>query len=805
MNESQNIAGLVAALPEKYQPIYAHPELSEGSSRGCEDRLLLIRECARRLQSVLGRSIRVLDLGCAQGFFSLSLAADGHGVRGVDFLDRNVAVCQGLAREHPEFDAVFEHATIEEVVERLGAGEYDLVLGLSVFHHLVHAQGVARVNELCRKLADVTCAAIFEMALREEPLYWAASLPQDPAELLASFGFVRLLSRQATHLSTVSRPLYYASNRFWYVGDALGEFETWSADSHAYARGTHKASRRYYFGKDVFVKKMTLGLGGRAEINLQEFNNEVGFLQNPPHSYPAPRLINALNDSSDLWLVREKTEGRLLSELIDDGSPYSADRVISELLEQLVILERAGLYHNDVRCWNVLVSEDGRAVLIDYGAISDAPEDCSWLGDLLLSFLITVKEIVDRRIVPSTPGREPALDFMTLPDRYRNACIRLFGQNQRGWTFAELQVCLSESSPASMAAPEWAGIYTRLQRALLSYNSRLGLLQTQSEHDRIELVTRAASLDEIRRKAQESQEQVSALQFELEMANTRYRDLEERSRRLVEWSRELESRVYETQESNAGLSARIEELGSQEKVAAMQLELEMANTRHRDLEESGRRLAELSRALEFRAYKSQESNVSLSARIVELEMDLEEHQRARELAELLAADVERLTAERDALQVAASGGRLLKDQHEASIRDLQAKIASHLQRAERSETSRSHDRRRLEELHVNLSQRVHTVESARNRIRELEFAVEALERQVASIHDSRSWRVTAPLRWFSTAVLGRPRAALVRSRPIGARGDAAVADAGLPTPADAALEKRLAALDQLGSRIRKSR
>lgn len=34
MIESLNIGALVAALPEKYQPIFAHPELSDGSSRG---------------------------------------------------------------------------------------------------------------------------------------------------------------------------------------------------------------------------------------------------------------------------------------------------------------------------------------------------------------------------------------------------------------------------------------------------------------------------------------------------------------------------------------------------------------------------------------------------------------------------------------------------------------------------------------------------------------------------------------------------------------------------------------------------
>lgn len=134
------------------------------------------------------------------------------------------------------------------------------------------------------------------------------------------------------------------------------------------------------------------------------------------------------------------SSGRLLSELIDDGSPYDPDKVVSELLEQLVMLERVGLYHNDVRCWNVLISQEGKAILIDYGAISAEATDCSWLGDLLLSFLITIKEIQQRRIVPASPGREPALDFMTLPPRYRNAFIQAFGETRHA---GRLQSCKS--------------------------------------------------------------------------------------------------------------------------------------------------------------------------------------------------------------------------------------------------------------------------------------------------------------------------------------------------------------------------
>jgi len=767
MTQNQDVGALVAALPEKYQPIFGHPELSDGSSRSCEDRLVLIRECAAQLQAALGRPLRVLDLGCAQGFFSLSLAAEGHAVHGVDFLDLNVHVCQALAEQNPAFQATFEHGTVEDVIERLEPREYDLVLGLSVFHHLVHARGVVSVSELCRRLSEVAGAGIFELALREEPLYWAPSLPHDPAELLSSYAFTRLLSRQATHLSAISRPLIFASSRFWYVGDVVGTFTSWSGESHAHGRGTHQHSRRYYFSDQVFVKKMTLGMGGRAEINLQEFHNEVDFLGKPPASFPAPRLIVSSNDGSDLYVARERTEGQLLSELIDQGVDYDGDRIVSELLGQLVALEQEGLYHNDVRCWNVLVTAEGRAQLIDYGAISGTDKDCSWLEDLLLSFLITVREILGRHIVPSNPGREPAIDFASLPPRYRNAFVRVFALEQSRWTFKALQDALDQVGDAPMPEPEWTPIYEHLRSALVSYNTRLGALYAQTEHDHVELAARASALERARVIASQAEEELETLKVSAEAADNRSRGLEESSRLLAEWAKDLEARAVKSEADSLQLSTQLNEV--------------------------------------------QGSQASLVARIESLDQELLELQLARERAEALSeslveslvGDVGRLTGERDGLLAKVSEGQTLVEQHEATIHHLRGKVAALLHRIERLERSRAHDRRRLRELQADLSQGAETVGSSRARVRELEMAVQALEGQIRNVYASRSWRLTAPVRWFTTKVLKRGGALpSVTGKP---RKSAALREGHHPSAADVATSKRLVAVDQLASRIRNAR
>ncbi|WP_249054581.1 methyltransferase domain-containing protein [Xanthomonas nasturtii] len=686
MTESLSMGALVAALPEKYQPIFAHPELTDGSSRGCEDRLLLIRQCAQRLQATLGRPLRVLDLGCAQGFFSLNLAADGHTVHGVDFLDLNVNVCKALAAENPSFAASFEHGTVEDVIDRLEPGRYDLVLGLSVFHHLVHARGILSVSELCRKLSEKTAAGVFELALHEEPLYWAPSLPQDPAEILSSYAFLRLLSRQETHLSAVSRPLYFASSQFWYVDGIIGDFTSWTAESHAHGRGTHLQSRRYYFGPQVFVKRMTLAVEDRAEINLREFVNEVEFLSNPPLGYPAPRLIASLNDSRDLFLARSMMDGRLLSQAIDDGSAYDADEIIAQILEQLVLLERAGLYHNDVRCWNILITPEMRAVLIDYGAISTNAADCSWLEDLLFSFLITVKEILERRVVSPSPSREPALDFTTLPARYCNAFVALFGQNRSQLTFALLQQCLQQADAAPAPLPEWASIYRRLHDALLVYNARLSAVHIETEHHRVELAARGAAIEQFRESASKEQGRFQLLEQQIAASESRCQRLEEDSEKLAAWAKGLEA------------------------------------------------------------------------------------------------------------QAIASAA-------------LQARVAAQQQQISQLENSREQDRNRVKELQADLSRSMQIATAAREHIRELELAVEVLEGQIDSLHASRSWRITAPLRLFTTRVLkrGDGNVAIIRNAPVPQLEDVATLDGSVPTPAEAAMDKRVAAVDQLGSRIRKSR
>src|SRR6185503_17889325 len=219
-----DLPALVAALPERYQPIFGHAEFDADASRACRDRLAVVERIIDALREALGRAVRVLDIGCAQGYFALSLAARGAAVVGIDRLAANVAVCRAL----------------------------------SVLHHMCHEQGLAPVQALLASLADRTEAILAETALREEPLYWAAAQAGDPRQLFAGYAFVHAVAHHSTHLSGVARPFLFASNRWWYLGGELAHFERWTDVSHQAAGGVHAGTRRYYFAADRLAKHFLL-------------------------------------------------------------------------------------------------------------------------------------------------------------------------------------------------------------------------------------------------------------------------------------------------------------------------------------------------------------------------------------------------------------------------------------------------------------------------------------------------------------------------------------------------------------------
>ncbi|GIF69124.1 hypothetical protein Ais01nite_71590 [Asanoa ishikariensis] len=70
------------------------------------------------------------------------------------------------------------------------------------------------------------------------------------------------------------------------------------------------------------------------------------------------------------WIVMEYVPGRSLHEVVADRGPFDPEetaRIGLELLSALDAAHRAGILHRDVKPQNVLLADDGRVVLTDFG------------------------------------------------------------------------------------------------------------------------------------------------------------------------------------------------------------------------------------------------------------------------------------------------------------------------------------------------------------------------------------------------------------------------------------------------------
>ena len=77
-----------------------------------------------------------------------------------------------------------------------------------------------------------------------------------------------------------------------------------------------------------------------------------------------------------------------MSEVIASIDEDLKSVITGQVLDALAMFETHGLYHVDLRLWNVLFnSDDGVAHIIDYGALSPLPEDVMWPNDAYFSIL----------------------------------------------------------------------------------------------------------------------------------------------------------------------------------------------------------------------------------------------------------------------------------------------------------------------------------------------------------------------------------------------------------------------------------
>jgi O-antigen chain-terminating methyltransferase len=438
MVHAPSLENLVAALPQVYQPIFGHPELLDDHARTCEDRFAQVAAVHDALRCQLQRPVRVLDLGCAQGWFSLSLAKRGAFVVGGDYSADNINLCNALARENSGLNVAFSLLEIEQLPSLLKSDQFDLVLGMSVFHHLCYQYGKKWTRNLLSLMFERIPVALIETALASEPIKFAVAQPENPYYLIEQSPFFHLLSFSPSLRQSIHRPLFFCSSRYWYFGEEMVPFSNW------FERG---AGRRYYIGDGVLAKVFRINGDADAE-NRRSIQREAAFLKSPPDDYHwSPKLLCSGDRAEEAWLVREYVPGTTLSDLINSGQEYDERVILIGVLRQLAALETAGSFHADASIWNVLISENGQPTLINYDEVFEGKGESGWMESPFPSFLVFLRQVVTRQQFEPRPTPGPIVNPVNLPQPYQGWALQLWNQSPAKWSYAFLLESL-EKLPA---------------------------------------------------------------------------------------------------------------------------------------------------------------------------------------------------------------------------------------------------------------------------------------------------------------------------------------------------------------------
>jgi ligand-binding sensor domain-containing protein/predicted Ser/Thr protein kinase len=121
-------------------------------------------------------------------------------------------------------------------------------------------------------------------------------------------------------------------------------------------------------GGGEVVLKVLDGRAAETQWARRSFSMEVMALRSIAHPCVVPLLDSWIDEDGRPILVMPFIAGRTLREVIDAGCPVrEAVRILTSLGETLDAVHGRGIVHRDVKPENVIVSNDGRVVLLDFG------------------------------------------------------------------------------------------------------------------------------------------------------------------------------------------------------------------------------------------------------------------------------------------------------------------------------------------------------------------------------------------------------------------------------------------------------
>ena len=446
MNTLNNeVEVLIEKLPEQYQQIFSYSKYDSLGSRKCDSRLKEILDVYNQIKKQLGRDLKVLDLGCAQGYFSLNLAKEEAFVCGVDCNQENINLCNKLSNIHNLNNLEFKKDKIQNFLKSNPLQEYDLILGLSVFHHICYEEGYEFTKNLIQETSKVIPNGIFELALKSEPMYWAESLEENEKDLIDCYSFTNQISKVETHLSEVKRPIFFVSNKIFLMESFATNFDVVLSSPHDFEDNAHNGTRKYFISTDLIIKYLSFQKEKNRLLNKKEFKYEINFLENEVVIKNKPKVVFSFANKEFGVIAREKIDGVLLHKRIKDLSFKDKKKLVLHLISQLVILEENNLYHNDLRVWNLIIDHTNEVSLIDYGAITESSNDCVWPSNVFYSFIVLVVEIFSEDFSHNNPTRKLDITKLYQLKELQHSVTRILTEKPENLSFKFIQQIFLDS------------------------------------------------------------------------------------------------------------------------------------------------------------------------------------------------------------------------------------------------------------------------------------------------------------------------------------------------------------------------
>lgn len=371
------------------QPLYNFAFLkNKHPQRVCIDRADTIYQEIK----TLGKGGHILNIGCGIGYYAYYFADRGYLVNGIDNDPHAISICKLLQRINGKKKKVnFSISEFsKEFLEKIPDEQYDIVFLFGVLHHIIYKKGLNYTQELLSQLLKKTSLLYIELPVKNEltDAPWREDFPDDEMILFSQCMEVEIekVNYFLNHQNYVGRPLYVIKKKQTQMQLCNQTYPVYGRTFTAHQVGYY---RRYYYDcGELYIKKYLLFEGTRNDSGkiLKEINN----YQLLPKNDFFPNMLCYQNQKTSIEILFNKIPGKTLHELLLKGQPIPELQVFVGIVEALAFLFQQGLYHNDIRLWNVMF--DGKKTyMIDLEyASKDEKENTNiallWIIDQLHRF-----------------------------------------------------------------------------------------------------------------------------------------------------------------------------------------------------------------------------------------------------------------------------------------------------------------------------------------------------------------------------------------------------------------------------------